>query len=63
MWNRRPHPNILPLLGVSEREFIMVSEWMENGNISQYVFAHPNVNRPLIVSGSIPRTSSTCSFR
>lgn len=34
MWNRQPHPNILPLLGVSSRDFTMVSEWMENGNIS-----------------------------
>lgn len=51
MWNRRPHPNILPLIGVLAPDFIMVSEWMENGNIREYVTAHPRVNRPLTVSG------------
>ena len=53
MWNRRQHPNILPLLGVSGEDFVMVSEWMENGNIKQYILAHPDVNRPSLVSEPI----------
>ena len=52
MWNRRSHPNILPLLGVSNKglDFIMVSEWMENGNVKQYISNNPGVNRPSLVS-------------
>lgn len=39
------HPNVLPLLGVIENQPTMVSEWMGNGDIKEYVKAHPNVNR------------------
>ena len=47
MWRFLRHPNVLPLLGVSmsENRFAMVSEWMPNGNINQFVKAHPEVNR------------------
>lgn len=30
----------------------MVSEWMENGNIRQYVAANPKVNRPAVLLGA-----------
>ena len=45
------HPNILPLLGVaiSENRLVMVSEWMEKGNIKEFVNANPNVDRLEIV--------------
>ena len=45
------HPNILPLLGVtiSENRLVMVSEWMEKGNIEEFVNANPNVDRLEIV--------------
>lgn len=62
MWNRRPHPNILPLLGVSADKFIMVSDWMENGNIRQYVSNHPDVNRPLLVSEASSQQFHLCSL-
>lgn len=62
MWNRQPHPNILPLLGVSSRDFTMVSEWMENGNISQFVLAHPEVNRPSLVSRFVLRSFHASSL-
>ena len=41
------HPNILPLLGVmmSENHFAMASEWMENGNINEFIEIHPDANR------------------
>ena len=47
MWRFLRHPNVLPLLGVSmsENRFAMISEWMSNGNINQFVEAHPKVNR------------------
>ncbi|KAF9645422.1 kinase-like protein [Thelephora ganbajun] len=48
MWNTLRHPNVLPLMGVTmtENQFVMVSEWMENGSINMYVKAHTDVNRP-----------------
>ena len=43
-----PSPsNVLPLLGVTmgDSEFVMVSEWMENGNINEFIKAHRDANR------------------
>lgn len=39
MWKHLKHPNVLPLLGatVSGYQFAMVSEWMENGNINEFI--------------------------
>jgi serine/threonine protein kinase len=46
-WKTLWHPNILSLIGVmmSETQFAMVSDWMGNGNLSDFVKAHPDVNR------------------
>ena len=46
-WKSLCHPNVLPLLGVtmSERWFMMVSEWMQKGNIRQFVRANPSADR------------------
>ena len=46
-WKALHHPNVLPLLGVTmgKRLFAMVSEWMVNGNIIEFVEAHRNANR------------------
>jgi hypothetical protein len=30
---------------MTEMRFAMVSEWMTNGNVNQFVAAHPNANR------------------
>ena len=55
-WKSLRHPNVLPLIGVmmSETRFAMISDWMVNGNINDFVKAHPNVNRLELVG---------CSFR
>ena len=47
MWKALRHPNVLPLLDVTmtEDRFTMVSEWMGNGSISEFVKTHPNANR------------------
>jgi len=37
---------------MSGTQFAMVSEWMPNGNISQFVKAHQNTNRFELVSFS-----------
>ena len=53
-WKTLRHPNVLPLIGVtmSEGHFAMISEWMMNGNINDFVKTHPDVNRLELVSFS-----------
>ncbi|KAF9781123.1 kinase-like domain-containing protein [Thelephora terrestris] len=47
LWNALRHPNVLPLVGVilTETEAMMVSKWMPNGNINQFVKENQDVNR------------------
>ena len=47
MWKSLRHPNVLPLIGVTMTEihFAMVSEWMANGNIKEFVKAYPDEDR------------------
>ena len=56
MWKALRHPNVLPLIGVtmSETQFAMVSDWMGNGNINDYVKAHPKANRLKLVGFHFP---------
>jgi serine/threonine protein kinase len=60
-WKYLRHPNILPLLGVtvSEHRFAMVSEWMENGNIVQFVGKDKHVNRTELVRCPLIPTSAS----
>ena len=45
-WKSLNHQNILPLLGATMGDrFVMVSEWMANGNINEFVRADPNADR------------------
>lgn len=46
LWKRLAHKNILPLLGVSRdvAEFCLVSPWMKNGTIVEYVRNNPQAN-------------------
>ena len=45
-WKALRHPNVLPLLGVmTESRFVMVSEWMRNGNINKFVEANADADR------------------
>ena len=46
-WKSLRHPNVLQLVGVtmSEAQFAMVSDWMVNGNINDFVKAHPDADR------------------
>lgn len=69
MWKFLRHQNVLPLIGVmmSENRFAMVSEWMINGNINEYVKAHPDADRfglvGLLFSSSLflsPLTIENC---
>ena len=50
-WKHLRHPNILPLLGVTlnEQRFALVSEWMENGNINEFIKRDEGINRTKLV--------------
>ena len=39
MWKILKHPNVLPLIcaSMNDDEFVMVSEWMDNGNVIDYL--------------------------
>ena len=47
MWKTLWHPNVLSLIGVTmtETQFAMISEWMVNGNINDFVRTHPDEDR------------------
>ena len=55
MWRFLLHPNVLPLIGVTmtETRFAMISDWMVNGNIGDFVRMHPNVNRIRLVGSAL----------
>ena len=57
MWRALRHPNVLPMLGVTVTKppFAMVSEWMTNGDINEFVETHPEVDRLKLV-GPLPRS-------
>ena len=50
-WKALRHPNISPLLGVTmtESQLAVVSEWMDNGNVNEFVKARPDANRLVLV--------------
>ena len=50
-WKTLCHPNVLPLLGatMTEDRFVMVSEWMTNGSINEFVKVHVGADRLKLV--------------
>ena len=54
MWKGLDHQNVLPLLGaaMSDKHFTMISEWMDNGNINEFIKVHEHVNRFELVGPS-----------
>ena len=61
-WKCLLHLNVLPLLGVTmiENRLVMVSEWMENGNVIEFVKANDNVDRLGLVCSSPDDITFTC---
>ncbi|KAF8869494.1 kinase-like domain-containing protein, partial [Mucidula mucida] len=49
VWRQLRHPNILPFLGVNNQlsppSFCLVSKWMANGNINEFLTKHPSHDR------------------
>ena len=63
MWKTLAHPNLLPLMGVimTKTQFAMISEWMVNGNINNFVKEHPDADRLGLVC--FPFKAFLSSFR
>ena len=51
-WKYVSHPNVLPFLGVSQSllSFCIITPWLRNGNIGEYVQKHREANRLRLVS-------------
>lgn len=49
VWKRLRHPNVVPFLGVTTAPFQLVSRWMPNGTLTDYVNAKHHVNRISLV--------------
>lgn len=58
LWKSLNHPNILGLIGVCrwddtpETRLTMVSEWMPNGNITEYIKRNDSQRMQLVCNGS-----------
>ena len=58
-WKILSHPNVLPLICASMNggEFVMVSEWMDNGNVVDYL-KRKDADRLKLVTFSLSGTSA-----
>ena len=50
MWKRLRHPNIVPFIGVTTYPLQIISEWMPNGTLTEFVERNPDMNRIGLVS-------------
>ena len=61
IWRGLYHPNVLPLLGATtEDRLVMVSEWMVNGDINNFVKADTKADRLGLVNFSFEILTFTC---
>lgn len=49
LWKSLEHPNVLPLLCVGIEPLVMISEWMTNGNVIEYIKQNPEADRIALV--------------
>jgi len=65
VWKRLSHPNVLPLLGVSNMHSLpcIVSAWMPYGSIIDYLMTHPKENRLGLLSDVAEGLNYLHSFR
>ena len=45
MWKRLRHPNIVSFIGVTTDPLQIVSEWMSNGTLTEFIEENPGTNR------------------
>ncbi|CAE6444362.1 unnamed protein product [Rhizoctonia solani] len=50
VWSKCDHPNVMKLIGVAQfrNQLAMVSAWMDNGNMREFLRRHPQTNRHLL---------------
>ena len=49
VWKRLRYPNVMLFLGVTTTPLQLVSEWMSNGTLTEYVNASPGADRISLV--------------
>ena len=61
-WTHLRHQNILPLIGadVGQNRFAMVSEWMDYGNINEFVKNNKGFNHIQLVSSCAMHDRNVC---
>ena len=50
IWKRLRHLNIVPFIGVTTNPLQVVSEWMPNGTLTEFIEKNPGANRIGLVS-------------
>ena len=53
VWKRLKHPNVVPFIGVTRDPLQIVSEWMPNGTLAEYLERNPGANRISLVRLSL----------
>ena len=53
MWKRLNHPNIVPFIGVTTDPLQVVSEWMPNGTLMEFIKENPGANLIGLVGPSL----------
>lgn len=57
MWQGLSHPHLLPFLGIMiDGDIALVSPFVENGSVPDYLFMHPGADRPKFVSPFLRET-------
>ena len=49
-WKRLRHPNIVPFIGIATDPLQFISEWMPNGNLTEFVEINSDADRVGLVS-------------
>lgn len=64
MWKRLSHPNVLPTLGAGPdiAKLCVVSPWMPDGTLLQYLKRYPGANRPSVVSARVVHVSGYTKY-
>ncbi|CAE6441514.1 unnamed protein product [Rhizoctonia solani] len=55
VWSKCNHPNVMNLIGVVQyrNQLAMVSAWMENGNMCQFLRRYPQTDRYLLITDGV----------
>ena len=49
MWKHLAHPNIVPFFGITPTPLQLVSEWIPNGDLTEYIKNHSGADRLSLV--------------